>query len=318
MEQNRYLSWCCHESATDTAEQVGAMMEKNQREVIVMSRSEFVEYLQDKAGERGEVLEAVKTYISQSSLKAYWNDTVGKNVSEPAVVPASQLTSDLYVISKTLYLVGLRASYTYDGRYIILRGYPGLRRAMNGTRYLASNPQIIKMGFGLKGVQSVARGGFILSLVVASGVEVLDYIFNDEKTMVDLVGGIGVEAVKCGLAAFAGYAVGALFTMTGIAALPLAGMAVITCVAAYALNELDNTHNVKQQVVAGLKSLPENLERGLYVVRGAIATDWKAELQRELRHFEDWLVRAAEQQVREFLQRAVMNLFRHRLSRIGF
>ena len=46
MEQNRYLSWCCHESATDTAEQVGVMMEKNQREVIVMSRSEFVEYLQ--------------------------------------------------------------------------------------------------------------------------------------------------------------------------------------------------------------------------------------------------------------------------------
>ena len=41
-------------------------------------------------------------------------------------------------------------------------------------------------------------------------------------------------------------------------------------------------------------------------------------LEREIRQFEDGLIRAAEQQVKEFLQRAVMNLFRHRLSRIGF
>ena len=40
-------------------------------------------------------------------------------------------------------------------------------------------------------------------------------------------------------------------------------------------------------------------------------------LEREIRQFEDWLVRAAEQQAKAFLQKAVMNLFRHRLFRIG-
>ena len=317
MEKLNLISKCCNDPTGATAEQVGTMMEKSQHEAIVMTRSEFVEYLQDKAGERREVLEAVKTYIHQSSLRAFWTDTLGKNVSEPAVVPAGQLGADAYIISKVLYLVGLKARYRIEGPYIILMGRPGLRRALNTPRYLASNPKVIQMGFGLKGLQNTARGGFILSFVISAGIETLDCIFN-ERTMVDLVGGIGVEAVKCGIAAFAGYVAGAaVLSITGVAALPLIGMAVVSFFAAEKLNELDNRYNIKKQVITALKTLPDNLEKGLYIVRSAIETDWKVELEREIRQFEDWLIRAAEQQVEAFLQRAVMNLFRHRLFRIG-
>ena len=41
-------------------------------------------------------------------------------------------------------------------------------------------------------------------------------------------------------------------------------------------------------------------------------------LEREIRQFEDGLIRAAEQQAKAFLQKAVMNLFQRRLSQIGF
>ena len=40
-------------------------------------------------------------------------------------------------------------------------------------------------------------------------------------------------------------------------------------------------------------------------------------LERDVRQFEEWLIRAAEQQAKDFLQKAVMNLFQHRLFRIG-
>jgi hypothetical protein len=113
----------------------------------------------------------------------------------------------------------------------------------------------------------VAKGGFVLGLVVSSGVEITDFIFNDEKTMCDLVGGIGVEAVKAGLGALTGFAVAAALTFTGIAVLPLAGMLAVSFLVGVGLNELDNAYAIKQRVVTAMKAAPDNLAAGYYIVK---------------------------------------------------
>jgi hypothetical protein len=64
---------------------------------------------------------------------------------------------------------------------------------LQGTRFLAANPRMVQMGLGTSSLQNVAKGGFLL--VVGAGIETLDFIFNDEKTMNDLVGGIWVVGV---------------------------------------------------------------------------------------------------------------------------
>ena len=112
----------------------------------------------------------------------------------------------------------------------------------------------------------------MLGLVVSIGIESTDYILNDEKTMYDLVGAIGVEAVKGGLAMAFGVAVatavGLAFT---IAVLPLLVVVVGTAVAAIGLNWLDGHYGVKDAVISTLKELPEIVKRtGL---RGATAFD---------------------------------------------
>ena len=139
-----------------------------------------------------------------------------------------------------------------------------MRNVLQGTRYLASNPRIVQMGLGMQGLKHVARGGFVLGMVVSSGIEVAEFFFNDEKTMYDLVGGIGVEAVKAGLATLAGLAVGALAATTGIALLPLGVAAGVAFLAGIGLNELDKAYQVKERVSAALKHAAGNLESGYY------------------------------------------------------
>jgi gas vesicle protein len=138
---------------------------------------------------------------------------------------------------------------------------------LQGTRYLATNPKVIKLGLGIKGAANVAKGGFILGVVVSSGIEVAEFIFNDEKTMYDLVGGIGVEAVKAGLATLTGLAVGAAAgAITGIAVAPLIGLVVITLFAGIYLINLDKDYEIKKRVIDALKSVPEQTAQGIYMI----------------------------------------------------
>src|SRR5258708_33759114 len=112
------------------------------------------------------------------------------------------------------------------------------------------------MGLGMRGLQGVARGGFILSLVVGIRVETLDFIFNDEKPMHDLVGGIGVEAVKAGLATMVGISIGGAFaaSATTLAILPLTFMALAVFVSGIVLNETDKFFEIKRNVIRDRKS----------------------------------------------------------------
>ena len=140
-----------------------------------------------------------------------------------------------------------------------------MRNVLQGTRYLASNPRIVQMGLGMQGLKHVARGGFVLGMVVSSGIEVAEFFFNDEKTMYDLVGGIGVEAVKASLAMLAGVAAGAGIAMvTTVAIWPLAVAAGVVFFVGIGLNILGDTYQVKERVAAALKHAAGNLESGYY------------------------------------------------------
>ena len=175
-------------------------------------------------------------------------------------------SGDGMLISKTLLALGFAGfgssvSVNSAGNpIIILKGYLGLRDAfLRGTTFLATNPKMIQMGLGMRGISNVAKGGFMLGLVVSVGIESIDFILNDEKTMYDLVGAIGVEAVKGGLAVAAGMLFAAAAGITTVAVLPLMLLAVVTFAAGVALNRLDSHFQIKEAVIAALKELPETV-----------------------------------------------------------
>jgi hypothetical protein len=240
-------------------------MQQSRADILVLSPEQFMSIVQDKAAKNPALAETLRKQLASSEFGKYWQTTFNVNANQPAVIPVSQAAVDARLITKTVQALGWAGVTTYikvmpnGNSMIILKGYAGHRDAMlQGTRLLASNPKMIQMGLGMQGLKSVAKGGFMLGIVVATGMETLDYIFNDEKTMHDLVGGIGVEAVKGGLAAAFGLAVGAVIVASGIATtivavIPLAVMAVAVLFASYALNDADSQYKIKEGVIAALK-----------------------------------------------------------------
>ena len=259
---------------------IAQSMDSNQVDVLVLTPNQYMSILHDRVKQNPRLEGSLRSMLANSQLGKYWAGTFNPNLSEPWVGPVALGANDAIAISKTLQAIGMAGITSYvkttaSGTYIIIKGYSAKRSgALTGTRYLATNPVVMKLGLGVQSLKGIAKGGFILGLVVSSGIEVTDFIFNDQKTMFDLVGGIGVEAVKCGLGSLVAYSLAsAVGAMTAIAVAPLVVMAIAVLVAGVALNALDNHYSIKSRVVAALKATPENIEVGLYKI-AAEANDW--------------------------------------------
>lgn len=264
-------------SIADTFYQIGyadmlaRQMEQKQIDAIVLTPQEYADILSDKARNNPRLAATLHAMLAHSALGRYWTHTASPNAGKPWVAPASLMVSDAYLITKTLIALGLAGARSYikttaTGTYIIITGYAGLRRQLlQGTRFLAANPRMVQMGLGIRGLQNVAKGGFLLSLVVGTGIETLDFIFNDEKTMHDLVGGIGVEAVKAGLATMIAISAGALTaSVTTLVIFPLGAMALAIFATGALLNYTDQRWKIKQNVITALKSVNNEKAPGIY------------------------------------------------------
>jgi hypothetical protein len=254
--------------------QMANAMNSRQADVLVLTPQEYVGILQDKVRRDPRLAERLHGILAQSALGRYWRQTVSPGAEKPVTLPAALAATDSYLIAKTLIALGIAGAGTYikttaKGSYIIIKGRAGFRhQLLQGTRFLATHPRMIQMGLGMRGLQNVARGGFILSIVVSTAVETLDFIFNDGKTMHDLVGGIGVEAVKAGLATSIGLIAGFMAPIvTAVAVAPLFTMAVVVFVSGIALNMMDRKFKIKERVIASLKSIPAGTDVGLYLLK---------------------------------------------------
>jgi hypothetical protein len=190
------------------ATSLAAQMESNRAEVLVMTPEQVMSVLQDRCKGQPVREQDVRKALGNTVFGRYWNHTFYPNVNQPMVLPTGQVGVDLYTLIRAFYALGVVCTECYtkvqNGReYIIFKGRAGLRNLLQGTRYLASNPQILQLGLGVKGLQNVAKGGFILGLVVTAGIEITDFLFNDQKTLTQLVGSIGYEAVKSDAAGLA-------------------------------------------------------------------------------------------------------------------
>jgi hypothetical protein len=271
---------------------LGAQMQANSAEVLVVTPEQFMCILQDKAKDPVVDRKIVES-LRGTTFAQYWNQTFYPNVNEPAILPAGQLSSDLYLLARTLTALGVVGTQVYtksnNGKtYLIFKGYSGLRNALQGTRYLATNPKIIQLGLGAKGLQNVAKGGVILGMVVSAGIEITDFILNDQKTMTDLAGSIGFEFVKSGLASLIGYGVGAMVgSIAGVAVLPLGVMVGAAFLAGWGLNKLDQKYQVKDKVLKVFNALPANIEQGVYELHDSALRaleQVKRDAQQKLQH----------------------------------
>ena len=146
----------------------------------------------------------------------------------------------------------------YGGKlHVILKGYPGLRLHLTGTRYLANHPKVISMGIGLSGVKSALKGGGIFSVVFSIAFHSLDQLLDDTATWHNFVAGVSTDILAALAGVAATYAATAAFVaFTGTAMLAIGPMIIVVAagaVTAIALFRLFNHWELAKQVAVLLK-----------------------------------------------------------------
>ncbi|SDI99617.1 hypothetical protein SAMN05216189_101163 [Pseudomonas delhiensis] len=254
-------------------DQLGRQLDNNPLEVLILSAEQANLLAADHATSHWSPTQApslcVRDDITQASglldsIRPHYNDSLHEFVNTAWGMPALLGSHDAVNFARFVRDMGglnTRVRYVnHNGRqYVVLSGYPGLRRILTGTRYSVTNTRLIEMGIGRYGIRGSSLSGFKLSCYFAVGVEFLEWFFNSEVNMLDLLGGIGVELVKAGIASAVGYAVAvAAGSILGFAAAPVIAGALLVFIVGVGLNWLDKRYGIKQRVQDSLNYATDN------------------------------------------------------------
>jgi len=147
--------------------------------------------------------------------------------------------------------------------HIIIKGYPGLRQVLTNPKYGVDNPKVVSMGLGKVGAMKSIKEGGILTIVLVTIYDVIDYLLTDKSTLADLVGQMASDVIKIAIAAGIGAAVVGLTFGTIVSAFalgPLVVAIVATVLAGEALNWIDNQLELTKKLKAMLAPMLNPVE----------------------------------------------------------
>lgn len=224
----------------------------NQHEVFVVSIEEMDAIVQSSP--KGRL-----PHVKDSWQKLKGKAEVGASyyASADDLRTLSKLIGDLGGFSTKAYVK------TYGGKsHIILKGHPGLRRVLTGTKYGIKNPKVITMGLGKAGAIHAAKSGGILSVVLLSAYRVTDYFLTDEATLNQLIGSLATDVVKVGIATGASIAAASAVVAMGftIAIGPIAAVVLVGVGTSMALGALDEHYGITVRVIAGLDYIGSDID----------------------------------------------------------
>jgi hypothetical protein len=229
-------------------------IQENAHEVYVVSFEEMDAIV--KSSPKGSV----------QSVKDSWKkvkDKVGVGASYYAsaddAVTMAKLVGDLGGVGARAYIKN------YAGKpHIILKGYPGLRKILTGTKYGVKNPKVVSMGLGKAGAITGAKQGGILTVVLLTAYRVIDYFLTDQSTLSKLVGTLATDVVKVGIATAASIGAATLAAgMTTIAIGPIVAVILVGVGVSILLEWTDNKLGITNHIIAGLDEVGLNVEQYL-------------------------------------------------------
>lgn len=225
-------------------------IKSNQHEVFIVSIEEMYAIVQSLP--KGNL-----PYIKNT-----WQKLKGK-----AETGASYYASadDLRTLSKLVGDLGGFATKayvkTYGGKpHIILKGHPGLRRVLTGTKYGIKNPKVITIGLGKVGAIHAAKSGGILSIVLLSTYRVADYFLTDSATLNQLIGSLATDVVKVGITTGASIVAAVAMGGFSIAVGPIFAVVVIGFGVSWALGVADEKLGITDRLIDGLDELAADIQ----------------------------------------------------------
>lgn len=151
-------------------------------------------------------------------------------------------------IIRELGLTGRVKVVTHQSRqYVIFKGNPGSRSILTGTRYAASNPKVVDMAIGRRGVNKVIVSGARISILFTVPVNILTHIISDDQTKAEFLSAVATDIAKASLvAAIASVAGSATATVTTIAAGPIIMVIAAGVGATIGLDALDRRFGITE------------------------------------------------------------------------
>ncbi len=191
------------------------------------------------------------------------------------------------VIVRHLGLSGRAYVKRRGGRsYLILKGNPGQRPSLRGTRYLASNPRVAHLTVGPRALARGAARMTGIAVVAYTGLRVVEAILRQEDVrLVSLLGSVGADVTKFAIAAGAGFLAGAAVgAITMLAAGPLIAAVFVGVATSVTLDRIDREFGLTEKLVRALESMADRVPDPLAWLASEI-TRWERHLiQRAIQH----------------------------------
>lgn len=126
-----------------------------------------------------------------------------------------------------------------------------------------SIPRSWALGIGKAGVAKSVKGGTIVSVVLLTVWNIVDYVIRDEATLGQMLGGIAGDVSKALIAGGVGYAAGSAAVALGmtVAAGPLVIAVVVGLGVGWALDALDEKYRFTERLQKQLDEGIAELER---------------------------------------------------------
>jgi hypothetical protein len=234
-------------SSTQGKQQLKNNIQSNNHEVYILSVDEMDKVVKSSSNKLNEESNSI-----WQSLKGKMEYGAGYYANLDDAKVLTKLVGDLGSFGSQAYVKN------YNGKvHIILKGRPGLRKVLTGTKYGIANPKVVTMGLGKVGAVNAAKYGGIISIVLITAFRVIDFFMTDTMTLNQLVGTLATDIVKIGIATGASIAAASAVVGFGVtlAIGPILAVVVVGVAFNYGLNELDKKYNITDRVVAGLDEM---------------------------------------------------------------
>ncbi len=146
--------------------------------------------------------------------------------------------------------------------YVILKGHPGQRAVLTGTRYLRSNPKVAKLVLSSKDLAKGAAKMTGIAVVAFAALRVVEHVLSDgDPRLTNLFGTIATDVAKFALAAGAGYLAGAAVgALTTLAAGPIIAAVIVGVGASILLDRVDRKFGVTESLVRAIEDTVDRFE----------------------------------------------------------
>ncbi len=251
--------------------------------------------------------------MTERQAAEFWNNYTRQGSRYLATYFAT--ASDLALLTKLAADLGTPLGRVYFKSYggkmhVVFKGYPGLRNILTAPKYGVTNAKVVGLGIGEKGVKQAMRKGGILSVILITAWNVVDYVLNDQATLGGLIGQTATDISKIAVSTFIGSAAGAAAVGTVIGTFALGPLIVAVAVGvgvALVLDWLDNkfgwTEKLKKalddkiaEVNQAIAEKKEDIKQGIVetaadLVEGLIDVAVESARRQVIREFNKWFRR---------------------------